>query len=77
MEVTVDDHSRQNLLFAEELHGDLLLKEVAAFEVDLLIIKVGGKPFGMLFDAHDQPLCHGNSLRIDNQFLGAVTGEEI
>ncbi len=65
------------LFLAEELHGDLLFEEVAAFEVDLLIVKAGGKRVGMLLDAHDQALGHGDPFGVDDQFLGAVAGQEI
>ena len=65
------------LFLAEELHGNLLLEEVAALEIDLFIVKTGGKPFGMLLDTHDHALCHGNPFRVDDKLLGAVTGEEI
>ena len=75
--VTVDDTAGQMLFLAEEFHGDLLLEEVAAFEIDVVIIKAGGEGIGVEFHAADHALCHGNAFCIEHKFFRAVTGEEV
>ncbi len=62
-------HTWHVLFLTEKLERDLLLKEIAAFEIDLAIIKAGGECLSMNLHAHQHALCHGDAFGIYHQFL--------
>ena len=65
------------LFLAEEFHRNFLLEEIAAFEVDLVVVEAGGEGIGVLLYAFDHALCHGNAFCVNDEFFRAVTGEKI
>src|SRR5215211_3707587 len=54
--ITVNDTAGQMLFLAEKLHRDLLLEEIAALEINLVIVETGGERLGVLPDAHKHAL---------------------